>query len=157
MLERQGITGATVDRSAVKSEVEIWRRLKTDQLSVNKRLGIEELAILPDEAGWVKYTLMARQLAEKEFLPHRTQPVEKVGQFQRRDAVNVKHPDRRRIVAKVQGSTVTGCPREALLAKCDLPIVEIQPKVGVKKLKVMNRWRRRPWRFRVERKDVGHR
>ncbi len=41
MVERQGITGATVDGSAVESELKIRGRLKTDQLSVNKGLRIE--------------------------------------------------------------------------------------------------------------------
>src|SRR6267143_2920137 len=113
MVEIEGITGATENRSAVKSELKIGRRLKTDQLSVNKGLRIERLTVLPDEAGWVEYKLMARQLAEEEFRPHRPQPVEKAGQFQRGDAVDAEHVDGRRIVAETKRPTVTGSPREA--------------------------------------------
>src|SRR5580704_2251351 len=137
-MKGEWITRSAKDRGAVKSELEIGRRLKTDQLSVNKWLRIEELTVLPDDAGWVQYKLMARQLAEEEFRPHRPQPVEKARQFQRRYPINVKHLDRRRIVAEVQRSTVTGFPREALLAKSDLPIVQIQADIGIKKLKLMN-------------------
>src|SRR5260370_38467786 len=96
---------------------------------------------------------MARQLAEEEFRPHRPQPAEKAGQFQRRYAVNVKHLDRRSIVAEVQRSTVTGSPREALLAERHLPIVKIQSHISVKKLVMMNRRRRVSWRRRVKTKQ----
>src|SRR5882762_5087704 len=156
MVEIEGITGATENRSAVKSELKIGRRLKTDQLSVNKGLRIERLTVLPDEAGWVEYKLMARQLAEEEFRPHRPQPVEKAGQFQRRDAINVKHLDRRRIVAEVQRSTVAGSPGEALLAKSDLPIVEIQPDVSVKQMHLMNRRRGGGWGWHWDRVNLSY-
>src|SRR6267143_1933172 len=157
MVEIEGITGATENRSAVKSELKIGRRLETDQLSVNKGVRIERLTVRPDEAGWVEYKLMARQLAEEKFRPHRPQPVEKAGQFQRRDAVNMKHLDRRRIVAEVQGSTDTWCPRQALLAECDLPIGEIQPNVGFKKLKLMNRRRGGGWGWHWDRVNLSYR
>src|SRR6267143_2373860 len=156
MVEIEGITGATENRSAVKSELKIGRRLETDQLYANKGLRIERLTVLSDEAGWVEYKLMARQLAEEEFRAHRPQPAEKAGQFQRRYAVNVKHLDRRRIVAEVQRSTVAGSPREALLAKCDLPIVEIQPDVSVKKMKLMNRRRGGGWGWHWDRVNLRY-
>src|SRR2546427_249675 len=91
---------------------------------------------------------MARQLAEEEFRPHRPQPAEKSGQFQRRDAVDAKHLDRRRIVADSERSTVARSPRKALLSKSDLPIVQVQADVGVKKLKLTNGWGGSGWWFR---------
>src|SRR6266850_4317790 len=100
-MECEGITGPSVDRCTVKGEFKIGRGLKTDQLSVNKRLRIEELAVLPYDSGRVQYKLMPRQLPEEEFGPHRPQPVEKVGQRQRCDAVDAKHVYWRRIVAEV--------------------------------------------------------
>ena len=100
VISSQRITRPAINGRTECAEFKIGRRLKTDQLSVNKGLRIERLTVLPDEAGWVEYKLMARQLAEEEFRPHRPQPTKKTGQLKRRDAVDAEHPDWRSIVAK---------------------------------------------------------
>src|SRR6266576_4613268 len=91
---------------------------------------------------------MARKLAEEEFGAHRPQPMEKAGQLQRRDSVNAEHLYRLRIVAEQHRAAIAGPPPQALLAEGCLPVVKIQPDIGVKKLELVYRRYRRCRRLR---------
>src|SRR6516165_7513721 len=146
MMECEGITGATVNRCAEKCELKIRCRLKTEHLSVNKGLRIEELTVSTNGPRWIQEKLMPRELAEKEFRPHRPEPTEKARQLQRCDSVDAEHVDRRRIVAEHHRAAVAGTPPQALLSKSHLPVVEIQTHVGVKKPELTYRRHGSAWR-----------
>src|SRR6266699_6741459 len=89
---------------------------------------------------------MSRKLAEEEFGAHRPQPMEKAGQLQRRDSVNAEHLYRLRIVAEQHRAAIAGPPPQALLPKGHLPVVEIQPDIGIKQLELIyGRYRCSRW------------
>src|SRR5258708_11676775 len=91
---------------------------------------------------------MPCQLPEKPFHAPRSQPTQDARELERRDTVDAKHVYRHYVVIEHERPAQTGAPPQSLRYECNLPVREIETKVGIQKLGLIYGTERCRWRNR---------
>src|SRR5271157_6216468 len=120
---------ATKFSGARKAKFQVAGWFETDLLSMHQR---------------PRGILIARQLSKEKIPFHGPQEAENPRKLKGRYLACAGHVDRLGIVAEEQCATVVRCPPQALLAKREIPAVEVEGHIGIEqpKLVLASKWRR---------------
>src|ERR1700732_4906007 len=79
----------------------------------------------------VVFKVLSAVLPHKKVHSHRAKPLKNPWQFERRDPIDTKHVQRRRIVAEHQRPSIARSPAKTLFAKAEFPIRQRQADIRV--------------------------
>src|SRR6266478_1432400 len=137
--KRQWNAGPTLDSGSRKSKFEISGGLEAESFPVKEwlRLIFHSKTARGSEVG-TSSKMLSGQLSEKKLHAHRPQEPRNQRNGKWSYAIHPEHVDRGGIVAKHNRAALARSPIQALAAKAEFPIGQIQAYISIQHLKFLN-------------------